>query len=103
MKMIPRVLSNVPVLMCRKVFRNVPVFVVLALAVAAAGPATARASDLFLKDEPEIYAAIDKLNAMGYLPGFLANTRRIPSRRCVTPRKPPPGPSRGSTRNFYAG
>lgn len=46
------------------------------MAIAAATiPATARASDLFLNDEPEIYAAIDKLNASGYLPGFLANTR----------------------------
>ncbi|MBI5418508.1 MAG: hypothetical protein HZA60_00300 [Deltaproteobacteria bacterium] len=43
---------------------------------AAAVPlAPARAADLFLNDEPEIYAAIDKLNAAGYLPGLLANTR----------------------------
>jgi len=54
-----------------RVFKNVPVFVLLALAAAA----PARAADLFLADEPEIYAAIDKLNASGYLPGFLANTR----------------------------
>jgi hypothetical protein len=33
------------------------------------------AVDLFLNDEPEVYAAIDKLNALGYLPGFLANKR----------------------------
>jgi len=33
------------------------------------------AADLFLNDEPEVYAAIDKLNALGYLPGLLANTR----------------------------
>jgi hypothetical protein len=45
----------------------------MAVAVSAAAPA--RAADLFLNDEPEIYAAIDKLNAMGYLPGFLGNTR----------------------------
>ncbi|MBF8258906.1 MAG: hypothetical protein HW377_1280, partial [Actinobacteria bacterium] len=62
------------------VFKNVPVFtaiagVVLGVAIASAVPATARASDLFLNDEPEIYAVIDKLNASGYLPGFLANTR----------------------------
>lgn len=49
--------------------------------VAAAGlagglhPRTAAAADLFLADEPEVYAAIDKLYASGYLPGFLANTR----------------------------
>ncbi|MGZ8448914.1 MAG: capsule assembly Wzi family protein [Candidatus Deferrimicrobiaceae bacterium] len=41
------------------------------LAVAA----PAKAADLFLNDEPEVYAAIDKLSALGYLPGFLANTR----------------------------
>jgi len=33
------------------------------------------AADLFLTDEPEVYTAIEKLNALGYLPGFLANTR----------------------------
>ncbi|MDX1814499.1 MAG: capsule assembly Wzi family protein [Thermodesulfobacteriota bacterium] len=33
------------------------------------------AADLFLNDEPEVYAAIEKLNALGYLPGLLANTR----------------------------
>jgi len=33
------------------------------------------AADLFLTAEPEVYAAIDKLNALGILPGFLANTR----------------------------
>jgi hypothetical protein len=33
------------------------------------------AADLFLSDEPEVYAAIDKLNTLGYLPGLLANTR----------------------------
>lgn len=35
----------------------------------------ARAADLYLDDEREIYLALDKLNAMGRLPGFLANTR----------------------------
>ncbi len=49
--------------------------VALLLASAAAAPAPARAADLFLAAEPEIYAAIDKLNASGALPGFLANTR----------------------------
>jgi len=33
------------------------------------------AADLFLADEPEVYAAIEKLSALGYLPGLLANTR----------------------------
>lgn len=47
---------------------------VLALAAAAA-PAPARAAELFLAAEPEIYAAVDKLNASGVLPGVLANTR----------------------------
>lgn len=64
MKTIPRLLGNFPVLrVCA---------VVLAVSAAAV---PARAADLFLKDEPEIYAAIDKLNATGYLPGLLANTR----------------------------
>jgi hypothetical protein len=45
----------------------------LMVAILAAAPA--RAADLFLNDEPEVYAAIDKLNAAGYLPGLLANTR----------------------------
>ena len=62
--------------------RNVPVlgFAALALlailaAIAAIAPAPARAADLFLTGEREIYLAVDKLNAMGRLPGFLANTR----------------------------
>jgi Capsule assembly protein Wzi len=37
--------------------------------------APAHAADLFLTGEREIYLAVDKLNAMGQLPGFLANTR----------------------------
>ena len=37
--------------------------------------ATAHAADLFLNGEREVYLAVDKLNAMGRLPGFLANTR----------------------------
>jgi hypothetical protein len=46
----------------------------LAVAVLAAAP-PARAAELFLVDEREIYLALDKLNAMGAFPGFLANTR----------------------------
>jgi len=54
--------------------------VVLALAAAipcllAIAPTSVRAADLFLTGEREIYLAVDKLNAMGRLPGFLANTR----------------------------
>lgn len=45
----------------------------LLLAAALARPAFA--AELFLVDEPEAYAAIDKLSASGHLPGFLANTR----------------------------
>ncbi len=45
------------------------------LVLLAVAPAPARAADLFLTGEREIYLAIDKLNAMGELPGFLANTR----------------------------
>jgi len=48
---------------------------VLFAGAAALSPATARAADLFLTGEREIYLAVDKLNAMGQLPGFLANTR----------------------------
>jgi len=44
-------------------------------AATAVAPASARAADLFLTGEREIYLAIDKLNAMGRLPGLLANTR----------------------------
>jgi len=52
-------------------------FLLPALLAAAlhAPSAPARAADLFLGDEPEVYTAIDRLNASGYLPGFLANTR----------------------------
>jgi hypothetical protein len=48
---------------------------VLFAGAAALSPATARAADLFLTGERELYLAVDKLNAMGQLPGFLANTR----------------------------
>jgi hypothetical protein len=63
---------------CRTGNRNVPVlrFGVVALTgliISLAAPA--RAADLFLTGEREVYLALDKLNAMGRLPGFLANTR----------------------------
>ena len=45
------------------------------LAVLVLFSAPARAADLFLVGEREIYLAVDKLNGMGLLPGFLANTR----------------------------
>lgn len=45
-------------------------FALLALAAAPA-----RSADLDLVEEREIYIALDKLDAMGMLPGFLANTR----------------------------
>ena len=48
---------------------------VLSACVAGLAPTPARAADLFLVGEREIYLAVDKLNAMGQLPGFLANTR----------------------------
>ena len=64
------------------VLRNVPVlrFVGLAALALSAGiaglaPTAAHAADLFLTGEREIYLAVDKLNAMGRLPGLLANTR----------------------------
>lgn len=46
---------------------------ILAALVLFAAPA--HAADLFLTGERELYLAVDKLNAMGQLPGFLANTR----------------------------
>ena len=47
----------------------------LAILLSLASALPVIAADLFLNDEPEVYAAIDKLNAEGYLPGFVANTR----------------------------
>lgn len=47
----------------------------LVLATMAVVPGPSRAAELFLVEEPEVYAAVDKLNASGALPGFLANTR----------------------------
>jgi hypothetical protein len=47
----------------------------LAAGIAGLAPAPTQAADLFLSGEREIYLAVDKLNAMGRLPGFLANTR----------------------------
>ncbi len=49
--------------------------VLACLLVVFAAPAPARAADLFLNGERELYLAIDKLDAMGMLPGFLADTR----------------------------
>jgi hypothetical protein len=43
------------------------------LALSLASPV--HAADLFLNDEPEVYAAIDRLSALGYLPGLPVNTR----------------------------
>ena len=62
-------------------FRNVPVLgfilasLVLFAGTAAISPTPVRAADLFLTGEREVYLAVAKLNAMGRLPGFLANTR----------------------------
>lgn len=48
---------------------------VLFTGTATVAPAPVHAADLFLSGEREVYLAVDKLNAMGRLPGFLANTR----------------------------
>ncbi len=48
------------------------------LSLSLASPVAA--ADLFLNDEPEVYAAVDKLSALGYLPRLLANTRPYPLR-----------------------
>ena len=70
---------NIPNRFGKKI-KNVPMlfFAGLALFGALAGglpSRTASAADLFLSDEPEMYAAIDRLSASGHLPGFLVNTR----------------------------
>jgi hypothetical protein len=49
--------------------------IAIAVGVVGLAAAPAHAADLFLTGEREIYLAVDKLNAMGQLPGFLANTR----------------------------
>ena len=48
---------------------------VLAALVLFAAPA--HAADLFLTGEREVYLAVDKLNAMGRLPGFLAHLVKV--------------------------
>lgn len=42
-------------------------------ALLLAAPAPATAAVIFLAEEPEVYAAVDRLNASGAMPGFLAN------------------------------
>ncbi|HEY3488872.1 MAG TPA: capsule assembly Wzi family protein [Candidatus Deferrimicrobiaceae bacterium] len=54
---------------------------VAAIALLAGGLATppaARAAELSIAREPEIYQAVEKLDAAGYLPGFAASTRPYP-------------------------
>ena len=48
------------------------------------------AADLFLNDEPEVYAAIDRLSALGYLPRLPANTRPYSVRALRAAMKPDP-------------
>jgi hypothetical protein len=56
--------------------RNVPFFFALFLfAMGISAASRIEAADLFLNDEPEVYAAIDRLSALGYLPLLPANTR----------------------------
>ncbi len=47
----------------------------LCFAASVIGASGARGADLFLNDEPEVYAAIDRLSALGSLPFLIANTR----------------------------
>jgi hypothetical protein len=55
---------------------RIAVMTVLAgLLAGAAAPAPGLAAELFLDGERELYLAIDKLDGMGMLPGFLADTR----------------------------
>lgn len=58
-----------------KRFKNVAAVFIFTVATGLSPVARLEAADLFLNDEPELYEAIDKLNALGYLPGILANTR----------------------------
>jgi hypothetical protein len=86
--------------------KNVPRgIVILAGVLAVILSAPARAADLFLNDEPEVYAAIDKLIAMGYLPGFLANTRPYSMQAVRAAAGAPPGNPcpLGSTGRSFAG
>jgi hypothetical protein len=56
--------------------RNVPFFIALFLcAMGISAASRIEAADLFLNDEPEVYASIDRLSALGYLPRLPANTR----------------------------
>ena len=74
--------------------------VVAAALVLALGIASWRtpafAADLFLTGEREIYLAIDKLNAMGRLDGFLANTRPYSVAAVRTVLEKNPGASSGA-------
>jgi hypothetical protein len=71
--------------------RNVPFFIALILlAMAISAASRIEAADLFLNDEPEVYAAIDRLSALGYLPRLPANTRPYSVRALRAAMKPDP-------------
>jgi len=67
----------------------------LALAIASFA-APAFAADLFLTGEREVYLALDKLNAMGRLDGFLSNTRPYSVDAVRSALEKNPGASSGS-------
>jgi Capsule assembly protein Wzi len=58
-----------------RVARFLPFLVLSLSALLVASSVSVNAADLYLEDEREIYLALDKMNGMGLLPGFLANTR----------------------------
>ncbi|PJB31212.1 MAG: hypothetical protein CO109_11245 [Deltaproteobacteria bacterium CG_4_9_14_3_um_filter_65_9] len=60
------------------------VLLVLPAAASAAGP------EIFLRDEPEEYVLIDKLQGLGLLPALMTGTRGTSSSRPVTSWSPPP-------------
>ncbi|MGZ8474259.1 MAG: hypothetical protein ACXWWY_12275, partial [Candidatus Deferrimicrobiaceae bacterium] len=71
--------------------RNVPFFFALFLfAMGISAASRIEAADLFLNDEPEVYAAIDRLSALGYLPLLPANTRPYSVRAIRAATKPDP-------------
>jgi hypothetical protein len=71
--------------------RNVPFFIApILLAMAISAASRIEAADLFLNDEPEVYAAIDRLSALGYLPRLPANTRPYSVRALRAAMKPDP-------------
>ena len=58
--------------------RGVGVLVCVLLVLPAASPAAG--PEIFLRDEPEEYVMIDKLQGLGLLPGLMTGTRGVEAR-----------------------